>query len=151
MKELQLEPLVEDGASERAKREVMKWCDIIANCFVSRWPGTTQGKHGAWQMMRLSATPRCHGLECHACNQLEFPQQGPAESCENWVKQLHQLGLRTTGEQRASGTETRNADCAPNESSQVEIELHRGKRWKQRRIGRGTFSATEAWMQQQLF
>jgi hypothetical protein len=36
---------------------------------------------------------KCHGAEAHACDQLEF-LQGLADFCEDWVEQLHQLGLK---------------------------------------------------------
>jgi hypothetical protein len=38
-------------------------------------------------------TPKCHGSEHHACDQLEL-LWGPADFCEDWVEQLHQLGLK---------------------------------------------------------
>jgi hypothetical protein len=39
-------------------------------------------------------TPKCHGSEDHACDQLEF-LKGLSDFCEDcWVEQLHQLGLK---------------------------------------------------------
>jgi beta-lactamase class D len=38
-------------------------------------------------------TPKCYGSEDHACDQLEF-LKGLADFCEDWVEQLHQLGLK---------------------------------------------------------
>jgi hypothetical protein len=46
-----------------------------------------------WQLLRLSVTPKCHRGEDHACNQLEL-LKGIADFCEDWVEQLHQLGLK---------------------------------------------------------
>jgi hypothetical protein len=38
-------------------------------------------------------TPKCHGSEDHTCDQLEL-LKGLADFCEDWVEQLHQLGLK---------------------------------------------------------
>jgi hypothetical protein len=46
-----------------------------------------------WRILQLSVTPKCHGSGAHACDQLEF-LQGLADFCEDWVEQLHQLGLK---------------------------------------------------------
>jgi hypothetical protein len=43
--------------------------------------------------MELSVTPKCHASEDHACDQLEL-LKGLADFCEDWVEQLHQLGLK---------------------------------------------------------
>ena len=43
--------------------------------------------------MKLSVTPKCHASEDHACDQLEL-LKGLADFCEDWVEQLHQLGLK---------------------------------------------------------
>jgi hypothetical protein len=41
----------------------------------------------------LSVTPKCHASEDHAYDQLEL-LKGLADFCEDWVEQLHQLGLK---------------------------------------------------------
>ena len=46
-----------------------------------------------WRILQLSVTPKCHGSEDHACDQLEL-LKGLADFCEDWVEQLHQLGLK---------------------------------------------------------
>jgi hypothetical protein len=46
-----------------------------------------------WRILQLSVTPKCHGSEDHACDQLEV-LKGLAYLCEDWVEQLHQLGLK---------------------------------------------------------
>ncbi len=38
-------------------------------------------------------TPKRHASEDHACDQLEL-LKGLADFCEDWVEQLHQLGLK---------------------------------------------------------
>jgi hypothetical protein len=43
--------------------------------------------------MELSVTPKYHASEDHACDQLEL-LKGLADFCEDWVEQLHQLGLK---------------------------------------------------------
>ena len=56
MKEfLVLEKLVEDGASEQAKREVMKPC-----------------QHYGGHAVKLSVTPKFHTSKYHVCDQLKF-------------------------------------------------------------------------------
>jgi hypothetical protein len=138
MKEFLLEKLEEDGASDRAKREVSKRCDIIAKCllwfdgFLSiLWTEhkdltpelTAKAREHAtkalavWRMLQLSVTPKSHGSEHHACDQLEL-LQGLADFCEDWVEQLHQLGLKNN--RRTKGVRDRDqkhTDCAPNGSS----------------------------------
>ena len=40
-------------------------------------------------------TPKCHGSEDHTCDQVELLLKGlAADFCEDWVEQLHQLGLK---------------------------------------------------------
>jgi hypothetical protein len=43
--------------------------------------------------MKLSVMPKCHASKDHACDQLEL-LKGLADFCEDWVEQLHQLGLK---------------------------------------------------------
>jgi hypothetical protein len=57
-------------------------------------------------MLKLSVTPKCHGSERHTCNQLDFLQGLPADFCEDWVKQLHQLGLKN--DRRTKGARNRD-------------------------------------------
>jgi hypothetical protein len=61
-----------------------------------------------WQMLELSVTPKCHGSEWHACDQLELPW-GLVDSCEDWVEQLHQLGLKNN--RRTKTTRDRDRKC----------------------------------------
>jgi hypothetical protein len=127
MKVFLLAELDANGASLRAKREVSKRRDIIANgsllfdgfLSVSRTEHkdlapaltakarerATKALAAAWRMLKLSVTPKSHGSEHHACNQLEFPQ-GMADFCEDWVKQLHQLGLKNN--RRTKGVRDRD-------------------------------------------
>jgi hypothetical protein len=46
-----------------------------------------------WRILQLSVTPKYRGSEDHACDQLEL-LKGLADFCEEWVEQLHQLGLK---------------------------------------------------------
>jgi hypothetical protein len=108
MKAFPLEKMVEDGASERAKKEVTKRCDIVAKCLLSfeGFLSVSRTDHkdltpeliakarehatkalAVSRMLKLSVTPKCHGSEHHAADQLEFPQ-GPVDFCEDWVEQL---------------------------------------------------------------
>jgi len=114
IKEFLLERLEENGGSARAKREVKKRCDIVAKALLLfdgllsllRTPPKDltarkilQARRYAkkalevWRILELSVTPKCHGSEYHACDQLEF-LWGLADFCEDWVEQLHQLGLK---------------------------------------------------------
>jgi hypothetical protein len=109
-----LEKLEEDGGSERAKREVTKRCDIVAKALLlfDGFLSLLRTEHKdltpqhiekareyarkalvVWRILRLSVTPKCHGSEDHACDQLEL-LRGLADFCEDWVEQLHQLGLK---------------------------------------------------------
>ncbi len=108
-----LDQLEEDGGPERAKTEVRKRCDIVATALLlfdgflslvrtehkdlTRQHITKAREYAAkavavWQIMELSVTPKCHASEDHACDQLEL-LKGLADFCEDWVEQLHQLGL----------------------------------------------------------
>lgn len=109
-----LEKLEEDGGSERAKREVAKRCDAVAKCLllfdgflsilrtdhkdltpalIAKAREYARKALVVWRILQLSVTPKCHGSGAHACDQLEF-LQGLADFCEDWVEQLHQLGLK---------------------------------------------------------
>jgi hypothetical protein len=109
-----LEQLNEDGGSERAKAEVRKRCDLIAKALllfdgclsllrtdhkdltpehITKAREYAKRALEVWRLLRLSVTPKCHGGEDHACNQLEV-LKGIADFCEDWVEQLHQLGLK---------------------------------------------------------
>jgi hypothetical protein len=110
-----LDQLEEDGGSERAKTEVQKRCNIVATALLlfdgflslvrtehkdlTPQPHITKAREYAakavavWWIMELSVTPKCHASEDHACNQLEL-LKGLADFCEDWVEQLHQLGLK---------------------------------------------------------
>jgi hypothetical protein len=58
-----------------------------------------------WRILQLPVTPKCHGLEDHACDQLEI-LKGLGDFSENWVEQLHQLGLKNN--RRIKTTRNRN-------------------------------------------
>jgi hypothetical protein len=129
MKAFPLEKMVEDGASERAKKEVTKQCDIIAKCWLlfDGFLSVSRADHedltpeliakarehatkalAAWRTLKLSVTPKCHGSECHAADQLEF-LQGLADFCEDWVEQLHQLGSKNN--RRTKGVRNKGRKC----------------------------------------
>jgi hypothetical protein len=114
IKEFLLEKLEEDGGSQRTKREVTKRCDIVAKALllfdgflsILRTPHQdltpahiakareySRKALTVWRILQLSVTPKAHGGEDHACDQLEF-LKGLADYCEDWVEQLHQLGLK---------------------------------------------------------
>jgi hypothetical protein len=114
IKEFLLERLEENGGSARAKREVKKRCDIVAKALLlfdgllsllrtphkdlTPWKILQARRYATkalevWRILNLSVTPKCHGSEDHACDQLEF-LWGLADFCEDWVEQLHQLGLK---------------------------------------------------------
>ena len=114
LKAFLLQRLEEDGASARRKREVRKRCDIVAKCLLlfDGFLSILRTEHkdltpaliakareyarkalAVWRILKLSVTPKCHGSEDHACDQLEF-LWGLADFCEDWVEQLHQLGLK---------------------------------------------------------
>jgi hypothetical protein len=57
----------------------------------------------AWRIMKLSVTPKCHASEDHACDQLELLKGLVADFCEDWVEQLHQLGLKNNRRTFRSG------------------------------------------------
>jgi hypothetical protein len=109
-----LDQLEEDGGSERAKTEVRKRCDIVAKALLlfDGFLSLVRTEHkdltpqhitkareyatkavSVWRLMKLSVTPKCHASEDHACDQLEL-LKGLADFCEDWVEQLHQLGLK---------------------------------------------------------
>jgi hypothetical protein len=109
-----LEQLGEDGGSERAKREVKKRCDIVAKALllfdgflsllrtdhkdltpqhITKAREYSTKAVTVWRILQLSVTPKCHASEDHACDQLEL-LKGLADFCEDWVEQLHQLGLK---------------------------------------------------------
>jgi hypothetical protein len=109
-----LDQLEEDGGSERAKLEVQKRCGIVATALLlfDGFLSHVRTEHKAltpqhitkareyaakavavWWVMELSVTPKCHASEDHACDQLEL-LKGLADLCEDWVEQLHQLGLK---------------------------------------------------------
>jgi hypothetical protein len=114
IKSFLLERLEEDGGSERAKREVTKRCDIVANALllfdgflsllrtdhngltpqlIMKARAFARKAVAVWRILDLSVTPKCHASEDHACDQLES-LMGLADFCEDWVEQLHQLGLK---------------------------------------------------------
>ncbi len=109
-----LDQLEEDGGSERAKTEVRKRCDIVAKALLlfDGFLSLVRTEHkdltpqhitkareyatksvSVWRVMKLSVTPKCHASKDHACDQLEL-LKGLADFCEDWVEQLHQLGLK---------------------------------------------------------
>ena len=109
-----LEQLEEDRGSERAKREVKKRCDIVAKALllfdgflsllrtdhkdltlqhITKAREYSTKAVAVWRILQLSVTPKCHASEDHACDQLEL-LKGLADFCEDWVEQLHQLGLK---------------------------------------------------------
>jgi hypothetical protein len=62
----------------------------------------------AWWTTQLSVTPKCHASESHACDQLEL-QWGTVDFCQDWVKQLCQLGLKN--DQRTKTIGDRDKKC----------------------------------------
>jgi hypothetical protein len=65
-----------------------------------------------WWIMKLSVTPKCHASEGHACDQLEL-LKGLADFCEDWVEQLHQLGLKNNRRRKTiRNRETKYKLCA---------------------------------------
>jgi hypothetical protein len=129
MKTFPLEKMMEDGASERAEKEVTKRCDIVAKCLLlfDGFLSILRTDHkdltpeliakarehatkalAVWRTLKLSVTPKCHGSEHHAADQLEF-LQGPADFCEDWVEQLHQLGSKNN--RRTKGVRNRDRKC----------------------------------------
>ena len=93
IEELLLERLKENGGSAREKREVKKRCDIIAKSLLlfdgllsilitsqkdlTPWKIRKAQRYAkkylqVWQILHLSVTPKCHGSEYPACDQLEF-------------------------------------------------------------------------------
>jgi hypothetical protein len=126
MKVFLLAELDENEASARAKREVSKRCDIIAKCLLlfDGFLSILRTEHkdlapaliakarehatkalAVWRMLKLSVTPKSHRSEYHACDQLEL-LQGIADFCEDWVEQLHQLGLKNN--RRTKGVRDRD-------------------------------------------
>jgi hypothetical protein len=126
MKAFLLEKMVKDRASERAKKEVTKRCDTVTKCLLlfDHFLSILRIDHKdltpaliakarecatkalvVWRTLKLSVTPKCHGLEHHAADQLEF-LQSLADFCEDWwVEQLHQLGLKNN--RRTKGVRNR--------------------------------------------
>ena len=51
-------------------------------------------------------TPKAHGVEDHACDQLEW-LMGLADFCEDWVERLHQLGLKNNRRTRTISNKDR--------------------------------------------
>jgi hypothetical protein len=47
-----------------------------------------------WGIMKLLVMLKCHASEDHASDKLELLNKGLADFCEDWVEQLHQLGLK---------------------------------------------------------
>ena len=97
-----LEQLEEDGGSERAKREVEKRCDLVAKALllfdgflsilrtdhkdltpqlIAKGREYVRKALVVWRILKLSVTPKCHGGETHACDQLEL-LKGLADFCE---------------------------------------------------------------------
>jgi hypothetical protein len=110
-----LEQLEEDGGLERAKRKVTKRCDIVVKALllfdgflsllgtdhkdltpqhIVKAQEYARKTLAVWQILQLSMTPKCHGSEDHACDQLEL-LKGLSYFWEDWVEQLHQLCLKT--------------------------------------------------------
>jgi hypothetical protein len=106
--------------------QVSKRCDIIAKCsllfdgflsvsrteckdltpaLIAKARKRAKKALAAWRMLKLSVTPKSHGSEHHACNQLEFLQD-MADSCEDRAEQLHQLGLKN--DRRTKGVRDRD-------------------------------------------
>jgi hypothetical protein len=131
MKAFLLEKMVEDGASERANKEVTKQCDIVAKCLllfdgflsvlgtdhkdlapklIAKARECATKALAVWRTLKLSVTPKCHGSEHHAADQLEF-LQGLVDflCCEDWVEQLHQLGSKNN--RRTKGVRNRDRKC----------------------------------------
>jgi hypothetical protein len=106
--------LVENGGTDRAKKETKKQCEVVGNALVNfdgllsllRTPhqdltpamfaqARQYSKKGLelWRILNIKVTPKAHGVEDHACDQLEY-LLGLADFCEDWVERLHQLGLK---------------------------------------------------------
>jgi hypothetical protein len=111
-----LDQLEEDGGPERAKTEVRKRCDIVATALLlfDGFLSLVRTEHkdltpqhitkareyaakavAVGRIMELSVTLKCHASEDHTCDQLEL-LKGLADFCEDWVEQLHQLGLKNS-------------------------------------------------------
>jgi hypothetical protein len=109
-----LDQLEKDGGLDRAKREVQKRCNIVTKALLlfDGFLSLVRTNHkdlppqhntkareyatkakSVWPIMELLVTPKCHACEDHACDQLEL-LKGLVDFWEDWVQQLHQLGLK---------------------------------------------------------
>jgi hypothetical protein len=114
--------LVENGGTDRARRETKKQCEVIGNALLNfdeflsllRTPHKdlmpaifTQAQQYSkkafelWRILDIKVTPKAHGVEDHAFNQLEW-LMGLADFCEDWVEQLHQLDLKNNRRRRTT-------------------------------------------------
>ena len=90
-----------------------------------------------WRILELSVTPKCHASEDHACDQLES-LKGIADFCEDWVEQLHQLGLKNNrrtktirNRDRKYKLYTRWEQLSRNRNVQrIKLEVHKKRKWK---------------------
>ena len=90
MKEFLLEKLVEDGASEQAKREVTKPCQL-------EYMADT---------VKLSVTPKFHASKYRCMRPIEVQRESLSDFCEELVEQRHQVGLKNNG--RTKGVRNRD-------------------------------------------
>ncbi len=123
---LQVE-LVENGGTDRARRETKKQCEVVGNALLNfdgflsllRTPHKdltpaifAQARQYSkkalelWRILEIKVTPKAHGVEDHACDQLEF-LMGLADFCEDWVERLHQLGLKNNRRTRTISNKDR--------------------------------------------
>jgi hypothetical protein len=58
------------------------------------------------RILEIKVTLKAHGVEDHACDQLEF-LMGLADFWEDWVERLHQLGLKNNRRTRTISNKDR--------------------------------------------
>jgi hypothetical protein len=123
---LQVE-LIENGGTDRARRETKKQCEVVGNALLNfdgflsllRTPHKdltpaifAQAQQYSkkalelWRILEIKVTRKAHGVEDHACDQLEF-LMGLADFCEDWVERLHQLGLKNNRRTRTISNKDR--------------------------------------------
>jgi hypothetical protein len=167
-----LDQLEEDGGSELAKTEVRKRCDIVATALLlfDGFLSLVRAEHkyltpqhitkareeyaakavAVWQIMELSVTPKCHASEDHACDQLEF-LKGLADFCEDWVEQLHQLGLKNNRRMKTIRNQDRKYKLYTQWEQLSGNQEVQGINKKSTRKGSGTCRIRRVLIQQQLF
>jgi hypothetical protein len=134
---LQVE-LVENGGTDGARRETKKQCKVIGPAllnfdgflsllctphkdltpaiFAHQAQQYSKKALELWKILDIKVTSKAHGVEDHACYQLEW-LIGLADFYEDWLERLLQLGLKNnTGEQEQLVTKTGSTDCTPSGS-----------------------------------